>query len=99
MQKEQYDIPKNPDTERREAAVRVGPSGEAEDDRMILLPHSPRILIVGQTFGHQQNSITVAPRPEVPYNLNSLVSSSGSHTRKSWSISHGIYSILEVFQK
>jgi hypothetical protein len=53
MQKEQYDMPKDPElNDARKLFVWVL-GGEPDDDRVIPLPRGPRVRIIGQAPGHQ----------------------------------------------
>jgi len=53
MQKEQYGIPKDPELNDAKRLFEWVLGGEVEDDKVIPLPHGPRVHITGQASGHQ----------------------------------------------
>jgi len=53
MQKEEYGIPKEPELNDAKRLFEWVLGGEVEDDRVIPLPHGPRVHIIGQAPGHQ----------------------------------------------
>lgn len=53
MQKEQYGIPKEPELNDAKRLFEWVLGGEVEEDRVIPLPHGPRVHIIGQAPGHQ----------------------------------------------
>ena len=48
MQREQYDIPKEPELEDAKRLFEWVLGGEPDDDRMMHLPRGPRVHIIGQ---------------------------------------------------
>jgi hypothetical protein len=52
MQKEQYGIPKESELNDAKRLFKWVLDGEVDDDKVIPLPHGPRVRIIGQTPGH-----------------------------------------------
>ena len=52
MQKEQYGIPKESELNDAKRLFEWVLDGEVDDDKVILLPHGPRVRIIGQAPGH-----------------------------------------------
>jgi hypothetical protein len=53
MQKEQYGVPKDPELNDAKRLFEWVLGGEVEEDRLIPLPHGPRVHIVGRAPGHE----------------------------------------------
>lgn len=53
MQKEQYGVPKDPELNDAKRLFEWVLGGEVEDDRLIPLPHGPRVHIIGRAPGYQ----------------------------------------------
>jgi hypothetical protein len=53
MQKEQYGIPSEPELNDAKRLFEWVLGGETDDDRVIPVPHGPRVHIIGQAPGHQ----------------------------------------------
>ena len=52
MQKEQYGIPKESELKDAKRLFEWVLGGEVDDDKVITLPHGPRVRIIGQAPGH-----------------------------------------------
>ena len=53
MQKEEYGLPKDPELFDAQRLFEWVLGGEVEEERVIHLPHGPRVHIIGQAPGHQ----------------------------------------------